>query len=428
MEITGAATGGAVIFAQEIRPDMSLVLLPGDTSYIVMTPMAYVARMHRFWHGGFKIALYFWSPSLQKCTIRVSYYPNSGTASAVPDNQSGDITSKVVDIVGDTIVPFEIPYISMMPQMPCVDPDTPANTYNSVGSFVVQIVSPISSQLQPSPAVIHGLVYAATAEGFAWVSNYLNRTAWTYSTLIPALPAAKSKPVEFSTASRIHRAKDHSEVTMFGVPVISAIAPATDQSNPRDIFGTKFPSMVPITPKSHSGLVDPDMTHGPVEYLKRFMAASTDLSDHVLELATGTPYPIYNFGPFSDDLIHPWKSFSGGSNYKCVLTSPLLPTVPVMISVDGGDVGTNITGTGGMAFFDLTKDPSFTVGMPYVSVAFARETYPDHPEWYTGDIAYRMTALGVPAFVSAEFYLYHSVADDFSLYHFQAPAYLVRVV
>lgn len=74
--------------------------------------LAYYSMFWRRWRGSIKYMIHFACPSNVTCRVRISFLPNVDAATAPPENQAGDVFSKIVSITGDTVVLFPVEYLA----------------------------------------------------------------------------------------------------------------------------------------------------------------------------------------------------------------------------------------------------------------------------------------------------------------------------
>ena len=91
-------------------PDDSEICRPMVPTDIQPDYVAFVSNMFRFWRGGLKYCLQFFTSPMISGRFRVSLLHFAPTVSA-DTKTSGDIISKTVDVKGDTTVMFSVPYL-----------------------------------------------------------------------------------------------------------------------------------------------------------------------------------------------------------------------------------------------------------------------------------------------------------------------------
>lgn len=146
-----------------------------ETTTYSPTPLAYASQSFKWWRGGMKLRFEFISSQFVTARIRITHWP-APTLPASLEEYAGDAVSTVVDIRGDTMCDFTVPYVSPFPYQPCRGylhsnssagwSALPAEEQNS---FIT--LSLVNSMQQPDfagTAVIYVNVYSAAAEDFVF--------------------------------------------------------------------------------------------------------------------------------------------------------------------------------------------------------------------------------------------------------------------
>lgn len=97
------------------------------------THISSLAQLFRAWRGGLKYRFHFVASHFLSCRVRIEWIPVGTTANVVTNEMMGNNINKVVDINGDTVVDFVVPYLQ--PQHWLVVTDYAYHAQNpSVGS------------------------------------------------------------------------------------------------------------------------------------------------------------------------------------------------------------------------------------------------------------------------------------------------------
>lgn len=70
--------------------------------------LAFMTTFFAYWRGSIKYKLSFYTSTFTSCRFRVSILYNS---TALTDDNSGDVVSRIVDVKGDTSIEFTVPYL-----------------------------------------------------------------------------------------------------------------------------------------------------------------------------------------------------------------------------------------------------------------------------------------------------------------------------
>jgi len=357
--------------------------------------LAYYAGLHHRYSGGIKIALRIFGPQSQKVTLRLTVLPIGTTSTAITDADSGDANSKVVEVVGDTTILIPVPFLSAYQALPTGD--IGGNESEAIGTIVIQAETSIISQNTPNTAFLTGLIYQAAAEDFIF-SSYQDPPAQEHIELGIPPPARWAK-----TRETVHDAKI--------------------QASMRDIFGKPFPPFVPCTPKTTTGMINPDQTRGPVELGKRWLL---QVENSVL------PYVWdYEFLSTGADrtasLFYGFTGWSGSKNVRVIQSQASFQTHGhiVAIKVNSNE---NVTDSskyyGGQVICDLSKSTALTFSVPYDQNLVYREIFNGHDLDPATD-HYYIRAKGNTGITNVD--IFTSVGDDFQVYLFHSPPYISRL-
>ncbi len=388
---------------------------PGDIDRYAPHPMGYFSGFFRTWTGEILFMIQFFSPSVQKLTVRILWFPDPTVTGPITGTDAGDALSRVVEITGDTFVCFPCPNLNDTHLLTggLSDWATPSFLIHS-GVVVIQTESPISSQATAANANITGICWAAAGPGFSFASQ----SDLPIQEGIIINGAQTDAPVR-----RMARVTEHHP------------HPVKDQSSARDIFGGPFTPLADTHPKGTKGIYTSDHTRGPIDMIKRFLP----MQFHIPLAATaGAGFKFDNsFRPLTGDsllpIVLPWTFWSGSKNAKFVMSfiddgtghldaNNIWLKIQKYNPLDGNDGAIpQISGYGG-TLLELvpTASPVLGVTMPYTDVIPVREITPAHDQ--SQQDMYFLT-IGAASLSTTSLRLvdfYESVGDDFALYCFHA--------
>jgi len=324
----------------------------------------------------------FTATQMTTLRVRISFIPDTGYVTAVPDNKTGDVASGVFDICGDTTVTFTTPFISdgVYRAVEEFDEMSGHDDPSCMGRWVMQIVNPISTAPGTTGCPVDYLIYMAGAEDFqlnrpdGWAANW----AVTPAQIPPAMAVSKK---------------------------------VTKKCDPYAVFAKPFPGLVPIKLAKEHGLASSEQILTVVELMRRFEPNQT------LALNTTTVKPI-GFDGFSATSWHrrlawPFLLWRGGTHYKakCVFANTL-QQCNVQINSTSGDIPTvgelSICGVYNHVEGGAQNSDSTEVYIPYNDLLHCREVTPSLSQLPDPDtVSFTTVALAHT--------LWMAVGDDFTL-------------
>ncbi len=162
------ATLNASVYSMPILP----TYMAQNTSNEVfsITPVGNIATKFKYWKGGMKFLLHFFASKFLTARVRIEWHYNPATINTVTNTDIGDILSLTVDIAGDTIVPFMVPYLSDTLWLPVIPPNIAASLTASaqytIGSFAVIVVNRPIAANTVGATTIDCAVWMSAAEDF----------------------------------------------------------------------------------------------------------------------------------------------------------------------------------------------------------------------------------------------------------------------
>jgi len=137
------------------------------------TPLYGMSYGFRYWRGGLKFYFVLASSTLQTSRTRFSYFPPGVVVPATLGSEAGDIYTKVVDVIGTTVVKITIPYLNTLYYCQIVPDGTKTYGYNAeqafntdIGTLVISIVNKVAQGTCEGSTTVTGLVFMSGAEDF----------------------------------------------------------------------------------------------------------------------------------------------------------------------------------------------------------------------------------------------------------------------
>lgn len=386
---------------------------PGDIDRYAPHPMAYFGGFHRTWTGEILFMIQFFSPSVQKLTVRILWFPDPTVTGATSGPNAGDALSRVVEITGDTFVCFPCPNLNDTHLLTggISDDQTPSFLIHS-GVVIIQTESSISSQSTAANANITGICWAAAGPGFSFACQ--NDMPIQENIILDG--AQMSMPTPRFRPTDVHPNK------------------VSDQSSARDIFGGTFLPLAETSPKGTHGIYTSDHTRGPIDMIKRFLFRKQ------IDINTGGSFGFKcnnSFDPIQDDTLLPicipWTFWSGSKNNK--FTPAAIPysssSVPLQqgflqvrkwnpLDENDGALNPQVDGYGGTNRIDLRFEPVLSFTMPYTDVIPAREMIDPHDQQQPDEYWVQNFSNGSGATYTLKVDWFQAVGDDFALFIFHA--------
>jgi hypothetical protein len=207
--------------------------------------LAYVSQGFRFWRGGMKLRFHFVTSQFVSARLRIALWP-ANTYPANIEEYAGDAVSKIVDVRGETIVDFLVPYQSPHPYQPCrgyIHPLTEQGWGNvpadEMNSFVtLSLINPLQQPDFSGNALVYCNVFVAAAEDFTF-GGLLHPYVRPVCAIDPGLPASKAKPQSLIEVKDDEEAVPQSLVTSFSVP-FDPIIPAAVSAEQGAVLPEQF--------------------------------------------------------------------------------------------------------------------------------------------------------------------------------------------
>jgi len=127
--------------------------------------LSFSANMFRYWRGSIKYCLQFYTSPLCSARFRIAVlYEALPTPALI--NDSGDVVSKVVDVKGDTIVEFTVPFLWNRPYRECYEPGLPEH---GLPILAIQSLTPVIAPDNTKDNFIYCCVWRSAGEDFQFI-------------------------------------------------------------------------------------------------------------------------------------------------------------------------------------------------------------------------------------------------------------------
>lgn len=170
--ITSANIPGDNLYSKFIRPvDMfsSTYLVGYSPTSIVLTPMAYMTKFHKFWRGSVRIHINFVCSAFHSCRVRIWYNPYyAGTNAVIPvvtEANTTDMINTVLDITKETNYSFSIPYMQQAEWLTVLTGNETASSPKSNGAFGIQLINNLTSGAA-SVSTIYYQIFISAGEDY----------------------------------------------------------------------------------------------------------------------------------------------------------------------------------------------------------------------------------------------------------------------
>lgn len=357
---TQADAADTLITSWPVRPNYARTTGPG---LYHPSSLAYFSQFWKRWRGSICYLIHFACPSNVTARVRISFLPNVTAVTAPPENQAGDVMSKVISITGDTSVVIPIEYLGdtyykLAQDLSVAD----TNNTDAIGRITISVLNEVVSVNTAAVTPIAVTVWMAAGPNFTF-----------------------SMPDEFPEN---------------WAPDFTAGA-VTKQSSVRKLMSAPGEGLTPLTLLHERGIVTPEPFTGPLDLMHRFTVRTgvTGTADFPVEPRSGTALYM---------LLLPFLGWRGSWRFKLPITDTTYATFMgwyTSNSVTTGLVGSELSTPGmpGLAEF------------PYYDQYAWRETYP------IMDVLPRDVATVGVTDPTAQVALFEAVGDDFSLGPLMAP-------
>ena len=159
--ILNAPANDSVFLTVPVTPSYTAAVVtgsPNSTAYL--GPMQWLALNHGFWRGSIKYKLYVHCPSTANLQLRIAF--DDAILSTIPSQDSGNVYNMLVDVRGNSVIEFTVPYMGRTVYTgTALNPTWNTNSYVSAGlglfdtgflnlARVTTTLSPFNLPVEPS--------------------------------------------------------------------------------------------------------------------------------------------------------------------------------------------------------------------------------------------------------------------------------------
>lgn len=101
-----------------VHPSLSNFSTVAGTDLITPTHLAYACQAFRYWRGSMKFMFHFVTSQFVSARVRITFWPSEQLPASI-EAYAGDAVSTIVDIRGETWVPFSAKYVAPAMYQPC---------------------------------------------------------------------------------------------------------------------------------------------------------------------------------------------------------------------------------------------------------------------------------------------------------------------
>jgi hypothetical protein len=171
--------------------------------------LAYVAQFFQYWRGTIKYRLHFITSAFISARIRISHNMTGGALVNVED-YGGDIPSVVLDIKGDTIFDFSVPFTKAVGYMPVNGMQSflggVSSFYNS--AITITLVNEVVGPNGVGDQTVNCLIYAAAGEDMRFVRYRAASPGSWAPTYLPPLNVKERAEIERERKNRTKTTKN----------------------------------------------------------------------------------------------------------------------------------------------------------------------------------------------------------------------------
>lgn len=364
------ALADSKVFEIIMCPGMTTTTISGVYNIYNVSPLAWYASQFNYYRGGMKVLLHFNTSLFTTARVRISHVQNDTFNFSALTDYSGDFTSRVVDICGDTFVSFVVPYLDPKTFMKfdwALPPDTPTD---HLGVVALSIVNPISVPDMSVNPTVDISVYISAAEDFE-VAQFTGERGH---------PGAPWEPVYANT-----------------IPTVEEVSPQTSLGQ---VFAKPFEGLTPATLTRQRGMITQEPELSITDIGKRYFGWTAGEFAAVLPQAPAADYHEYLSAPFL---------FTRGSmRVKWMNNSNALTSV-ASYALNGDNIGASDPYKIGSVFAGTAfNKPVGSVEVPFF------QSYPFFEFANTHALVQQTACIQMPYYSSNEF-TYRAFGDDFAL-------------
>lgn len=368
-----------ILWQQVIHPGLIYKQTSGTKTLISATPMAWFSSMFGKYRGSIKLLFHFNTSSFTTTRVRFTHTQQNVFSNTPLTFQSGDFSSKVVDITGDTIVPVLVPYL---------DPKsflsfdwaaaTDAPPADNLGNMSVTLVNDVVTPDSTGSSAVYCNVFIAAAEDFE-----------VYQFVGPRNPLTSTWTMNWGNT----------------LPTVSKPTPINQHCSIGQQFLSPFPGVTEATMSKKQGILTEE--GGPLildlakHYVRYGPLAWTAAAHSVLPTVPNASLLLFYTAPFL---------FCRGSVRFKFLAKPALAYGVIAPFVQSGTIlgPSDVACSGGIWFGSDFGKPIASVEVPYFQAYPFFEVSPTHGATEEPTMTSSVSATDCD-------FVWHSVGDDFSV-------------
>lgn len=175
----------------------------GLTPPLSPTRLAFFSGYFEYWRGAINYAIQISAGAFTSCRIRVSWHPNFDRIPISLSDGEGDYISHVIDITGDTLYKFSIPYLQAALWQRTGRLLVEPSLSHTNGVIMLSIVNPVRTTDNVASNAVYINLWQAAGPGFElakpttpnWVvAQYSMRDEFLKNDFEPLIPAMESCP------------------------------------------------------------------------------------------------------------------------------------------------------------------------------------------------------------------------------------------
>lgn len=188
---------GSIIATIPVNPCYGPTLNPINE----VSRLTFVSNYFTYWRGTLNYAMQIAAGSFTSCRLRVSWHPNFDDIPSTLADGEGDYISHVIDITGDTLYKFSIPYLQSALYQRTSLPSLNTAIDTSNGVLMFSVVNPVRTTDNVATNSIYVNIWNAAGSGFelalprspTWIVNsqYSMREEFLKNDFEPLIPASE---------------------------------------------------------------------------------------------------------------------------------------------------------------------------------------------------------------------------------------------
>lgn len=230
---------------------------------------AWYSAMFKYWRGSMKYLFVFTTSKFTTARVRLTFLPGATTA-ASSVNHTGDVYSRVVDIKGDTLVDFSVPWVYSQPYASMGNAfDAAASGSNSNGVVQIELINKTVSNDQTVAREVYCDIYRAVGPDFQ--VNFFSRD------ILPGESSAFEMDIPTFTPLVEDKMQEDIEVAKLLEKLRSGEIKAEAQCSVFSTFQNAFEPVITSTGYKEDGFVTNEV-YGPVTDLMKVYVSDPSVS------------------------------------------------------------------------------------------------------------------------------------------------------